>query len=158
MSSSHQPADGLRSPKPTRRQRVLILCTGNSCRSQIAEAWVNHLLGERWQARSAGTHPAVAVHPLAVRVMAEVGIDITSAIPKSFESLLDEPWDLVVTVCERARESCPVFPRPIEQIHISFTDPAAAVGSEEERIAIFRAVRDDIRERLVPRIAASATV
>ena len=131
------------------RKRVLILCTGNSCRSQMAEGWVNHLLGDRWEAHSAGTDPAVAVHPLAVRVMAEVGVDISAALPKSLGPCLDQLWDLVVTVCDSARESCPVFPRAVEQIHISFRDPACATGSEAERLAVFRAVRDDIRERLV---------
>ncbi len=137
----------------TPRRRVLILCTGNSCRSQMAEGWVNHLLGDRWEAHSAGTQPAAAVHPLAVRVMAEVGVDISRAVPEHVGRYLDEPWDLVITVCDSARESCPVFPRPVAQQHISFPDPAAAQGSEAERLAVFRAVRDDIRARLVPLLA-----
>ena len=149
MSSIHHPDPGPRIPDPMRRRRVLVLCTGNSCRSQMAEGWVNHLLGERWEAASAGTEPAIAVHPLAVRVMAEVGVDIAGVVPKSVDALLDQPWDLVITVCDSARESCPVFPSPVEQIHISFPDPARATGSEEERLAVFRAVRDDIRERLL---------
>lgn len=132
------------------RQRVLILCTGNSCRSQMAQGWVNHVLGGRWEAHSAGTSPAAAVHPLAVRAMKEVGIDISGAHPTHVERRLTEPWDLVVTVCDSARESCPVFPRPVEQIHVSFPDPALAEGGEDERLAVFRAVRDDIRARLLP--------
>lgn len=136
------------------KNRVLILCSGNSCRSQIAEGLVNTLLGDRWQASSAGTLPAVAVHPLAVRVMAEVGIDIAAARPKHVSSLIAEEWDLVVTVCDAAKESCPLFPHPVEQLHISFPDPAAAQGSEEERLAVFRAVRDDIRRKLLPEIIA----
>ena len=132
------------------RRRVLILCTGNSCRSQMAQGWVNHVLGSRWEAHSAGTAPAAAVHPLAVRAMGEVGIDISGGRPTRVERRLGEPWDLVVTVCDSARESCPVFPRPVEQIHVSFPDPALAGGSEVERLAAFRAVRDDIEARLLP--------
>ncbi|MEP0774783.1 MAG: arsenate reductase ArsC [Acidobacteriota bacterium] len=132
------------------RQRVLILCTGNSCRSQMAEGWINTLLGERWEARSAGTRPAAGVHPLAVRVMAEAGVDISGGVPEHVDRYLEQPWDLVVTVCDSARESCPVFPRPVKTTHISFPDPAEATGSEEERLAVFRAVRDDIRARLLP--------
>ncbi len=134
----------------TTKRRVLILCTGNSCRSQMAAGWVGHLLGARWEARSAGTSPAAAVHPLAVRAMAEVGIDISGAQPTHVERYLTEPWDLVVTVCDSARENCPVFPRPVEQIHVSFPDPAVAEGSEEERLTVFRVVRDDIQARLLP--------
>lgn len=140
---------------PERRKRVLILCTGNSCRSQMAEGWVNHLLAPAWEARSAGTRPAAAVHPLAVRAMAEVGIDISGGIPEHVEAYLDQPWDLAVTVCDSARESCPLFPRPVEQIHVSFFDPAEAAGSDEERLAVFRTVRDDIRARLLPEIVAA---
>jgi arsenate reductase len=135
------------------RRRVLILCTGNSCRSQMAEGWINHLLGGHWQAHSAGTRPAAAVHPLAVRVMAEVGVDISGARPEHVDAYLDQAWDLVVTVCDSARESCPMFPRPVEQIHVSFPDPAEATGTAEERMAVFRAVRDDIRTRLLPELA-----
>jgi arsenate reductase len=138
--------------KPAKK-RVLILCTGNSCRSQMAEGWVNSLLAARWEARSAGTRPAAAVHPLAVRAMAEAGIDASAAVPKTLDRYLDEPWDLVVTVCDAAREECPYFPGGREQIHVGFPDPATAEGSEEERLAIFRAVRDDIRVRLLPEIA-----
>jgi arsenate reductase len=135
------------------RRRVLILCTGNSCRSQMAEGWINHLLGTRWLARSAGTRPAAAVHPLAVRAMAEVGVDISGNRPAHVDEHLDRPWELVVTVCDSARQSCPIFPRPVEQIHVSFPDPAEATGSEDERMAFFRAVRDDIRARLLPELA-----
>ena len=133
-------------------RRVLILCTGNSCRSQMAEGWVNHLAGGRWRAHSAGTRPAAVVHPLAVRVMAEVGVDIVGGRSEHVDRYLEEPWDLVVTVCDSAKETCPIFPRPAEVIHVSFPDPAAAEGSEDERIAVFRAVRDDIRARLLPEL------
>jgi len=139
---------GARRPK-----RVLILCTGNSCRSQMAEGLVNRDLGRSWEASSAGTRPAAAVHPLAVRAMAEIGIDISGAVPKSADSLADRPWDLVVTVCDSARESCPLFPGAAAQLHVSFPDPVAATGSEEQRLAVYRAVRDDIRARLLPELA-----
>jgi len=130
-------------------QRVLILCTGNSCRSQMAEGWINHLLAGRWQARSAGTRPAERVHPLAVRVMAEAGVDISAGVPEHVDRYLDDPWDLVVTVCDSARESCPLFPRPVARRHVSFEDPALATGGEDERLAVFRRVRDEIRARLL---------
>ncbi len=91
-------------------QRVLVLCTGNSCRSQMAEGWINHELAGRWIARSAGTQPAARVHPLAIRAMAEVGIDISGGTPDSVDRFLEEPWDLVITVCDSAKETCPVFP------------------------------------------------
>jgi len=133
-------------------RRVLILCTGNSCRSQMAEAWVNRLLAGRWEARSAGTAPAPVVHPLAVAVMAEEGIDISGARPELVDARLGEHWDLVVTVCDSAKEACPVFPGPVRRMHVGFEDPAEAVGSEEERLAVFRRVRDEIRSRLIPQI------
>jgi len=130
-------------------KRVLILCTGNSCRSQMAEGWVNHELAESWTALSAGTQPSARVHPLAIRAMTEAGIDISGGIPESVDRFLDMPWDLVITVCDSAKETCPVFPRPVETLHISFPDPAEATGTDEEIMAVFRAVRDDIRKRLV---------
>jgi len=134
------------------RKRILILCTGNSCRSQMAEGWVNGLLGDRWEASSAGTRPARRVHPLAVRVMAEVGIDISGGRPQHVDDLLDREWDLVVTVCDSAKESCPVFPRPVAQVHVSFEDPAEAEGGETERLSVFRCIREEIRRRLLPEI------
>ncbi len=134
------------------KKRVLVLCTGNSCRSQMAEGWINHLLGAEWEARSAGTAPAAQVHPLAVRAMAEVGIDISGGKPENVRAYLDQPWDLVVTVCDSAKEACPVFPGPVPKAHVSFFDPATAEGTEEEKMAVFRRVRDEIRDRLVPEV------
>jgi arsenate reductase len=136
----------------TDRKRVLVLCTGNSCRSQMAEGWVNHLLADRWEARSAGTAPAARVHPLAVRAMAEAGVDISRARPEHVAACLDQPWDLVVTVCDSARETCPVFPRPVPRLHVPFLDPAAAEGTDDEKMAVFRRVRDEIRSRLVEEV------
>lgn len=134
------------------RKRVLVLCTGNSCRSQMAEGFINHLLEGQWEARSAGTVPAAAVHPLAVRAMAEAGVDIRAARPRHVGHYLDESWDLVVTVCDSAQETCPTFARPVAKIHVSFFDPAAAEGTDEEKMGVFRRVRDEIRERLVHEI------
>ena len=131
------------------KKRVLVLCTGNSCRSQMAEGWINGRLGDSWEARSAGTAPADRVHPLAVRAMAEAGVDISSATPTNVRAYLDEPWDLVVTVCDSAQETCPVFPRPVAKLHVPFFDPARAEGSEDERMAVFRRVRDEVRDRLL---------
>jgi len=136
------------------KKRVLVLCTGNSCRSQMAEGWVNHLLGSEWVARSAGTAPAARVHPLAVRAMAEVGVDLAGGKPEPVGVYLDEPWDLVVTVCDAAQEACPTFPRPVSKLHISFFDPAAAEGTDDEKMAAFRRVRDEIHDRLVPEVRA----
>jgi arsenate reductase len=133
-------------------KRVLVLCTGNSCRSQMAEGWINHLLAGQWEARSAGTVPAARVHPLAVRAMAEAGVDIGAGKPEHVGVYLDQPWDLVVTVCDSAQESCPTFPRPVQKLHVGFHDPALAEGSEDERIAVFRRVRDEIRDRLIPEV------
>lgn len=134
------------------RKQVLILCTGNSCRSQMAEGWVNHELGTTWAARSAGTNPAEGVHPMAVTVMAEVGVDISEGVPEHVERYLPETWDLVVTVCDSAQETCPVFPGSVELVHISFFDPAEAEGNREEQIDVFRSVRDQIRRNLLPEI------
>jgi arsenate reductase len=134
------------------KKRVLVLCTGNSCRSQMAEGWINHLLGAGWEARSAGTAPAPRVHPLAVRAMAEVGVDISNARPEHVTVHLEQPWDLVVTVCDSAQEACPAFPGHVPRVHVSFLDPATAEGAEDERMNVFRRVRDEIRERLLPEV------
>jgi arsenate reductase len=128
---------------------VLVLCTGNSCRSQMAEALINHELGDRWSAVSAGTEPAGYVHPLAVRALAELGIDIAEAHSKSVAEFLDADFDLVITVCDDAAENCPVWLRQGEVVHIGFPDPAKARGSLEDQMAVFRQVRDDIRQRLL---------
>jgi arsenate reductase len=116
----------------------------------MAEGWINHRRADQWQARSAGTEPAPAVHPLAIRVMAELGIDISTGRPEPVTAFLDQQWDLVVTVCDSAQKTCPVFLRPVETIHISFPDPAQAEGSQEEQLQQFRKVRDAIHDRLLP--------
>ncbi len=127
--------------------RVLILCTGNSCRSQMAEAFLKKLR-PHWQVVSAGTQPADRVNPFTIQVMQEVGIDISKAEPKDVAQFLDEPFDYVITVCDHARQSCPVFlGRVGQQIHIGFEDPAEAIGSEEEILTVYRKVRDQIQQR-----------
>jgi arsenate reductase len=131
------------------KKQVLFLCTGNSCRSQMAEGLVNHEMGDEWQAVSAGTEPAGYVHPLAIRVMAEVGIDISGQRSKPATEFRNEDLDLVVTVCDDAAENCPVWLGHGVKIHIGFQDPAKAQGSEEERLATFRRVRDEIRREML---------
>ncbi len=127
------------------QKRVLFLCTGNSCRSQMAEGWLRHLGGDRYEALSAGTRPQ-GVNPLAVRVMAEAGVDISGHWSKSADELLGEDLDLLVTVCGGAKESCPVFLGKVkERQHWPFDDPAEAQGPEEEVLHVFRRVRDEIR-------------
>ncbi len=126
-----------------RQRQVLFLCTGNSCRSQMAEAIVNARLGERWAAVSAGTQPAGYVHPLALAALAEIGIDHQGR-SKLVDEYRDVPFDLVVTVCDSAAEECPVWLGPGRRVHHSFPDPAKATGTEEEIAEVFRSVRDAI--------------
>ena len=128
-------------------QRVLILCTGNSARSQMAEGIWNTEAGQSWLASSAGSNPAGYVHPLAVRAMKEVGIDISQAESKHVDQFLDERLDLVVTVCDNAAQNCPALPGS-QTLHWPFDDPAAVRGSEEEQLSAFRHIRDLIRERI----------
>ena len=135
-----------------RKPRVLILCTGNSCRSQMGEGWVRHDLGDRVEVHSAGTRPSV-IHPLAIRVMAEAGVDISSHRSKSVETLKGLAFDLVVTVCDSARDACPILPGARKMLHQSFEDPGLA-GDGEEALPVFRRVRDEIRARLVPLVGA----
>jgi arsenate reductase (thioredoxin) len=133
-------------------RKVLFLCTGNSCRSQMAEAIVNARLGDRWQALSAGTQPAGYVHPKALQVLNEIGIQHTGR-SKHVDELRQEQFDLVVTVCDSAAEECPVWLEPGMRLHHSFPDPAKAAGTEEEVLAVFRQVRDDIA-REIPELLA----
>jgi arsenate reductase len=128
------------------KKRVLFLCTGNSARSQMGEGLINHFLGDRWEAVSAGTAPTGYVHPLAVRVMAELGIDISVHRSKSVDEFQDTALDAVITVCSGAAESCPVWLGKEKTKHIGFPDPAAVVGSEQEQLEAFRQVRDGLKE------------
>ena len=127
--------------------RVLFLCTHNSARSQMAEALLRHIGGERFEVFSAGTE-ATRVHPLAVRAMADVGLDISGARSKQLNEFLGQDFDYVITVCDSANESCPIFPGDPQRIHWSFEDPSAADGSEEERYQVFERVRNEITLRL----------
>ena len=129
------------------RQRVLILCTGNSARSQIAEGLLRHDAGHRFEVESAGTKPG-QVRPEAIAAMREIGIDISSHRSKHVDEFQDQSFDYVLTVCDHAKETCPIYPGQTNRIHHSFEDPAAVQGSEEERMASFRRVRDQIRDFL----------
>lgn len=125
----------------------MFVCTHNSARSQMAEGMLRHLGGDRFEAFSAGTE-ATHVRPQAIEAMREAGVDISGQESKTLERYLGEPFDYVVTVCDDANEACPVFPGAKERLHWSLPDPSAARGMEEERLAVFRTVRDRIR-RLV---------
>jgi arsenate reductase len=129
------------------KKRVLILCTGNSARSQMAEGLLRGDAGDRFEVFSAGTKPS-RVRPEAIAVMRELGIDISGHRSKSVDEFSGQTFDYVITVCDNAKESCPVFPGAPERIHWSFEDPAAVEGTDAEREAAFRAIRDQIRARL----------
>lgn len=127
--------------------RVLFLCTHNSARSQMAEGYLRRLAGKRFEVVSAGTE-ATRVRPEARRVMEEVGADISGQESKMLERYLGEPFDFVITVCHAAGESCPAFPGRAERLHWSLPDPSQATGTEEERLAVFRQVRDRLRDHM----------
>jgi len=129
------------------RKRVLILCTGNSARSQMAEGLLRQLAGDRFEIASAGVSPT-QVRPEAVTAMRELGIDISHHRSNSVDEFGGQQFDYVITVCDNANEQCPVFPANTKRIHWSFEDPAAAQGDEESRLAVFRRVRDEILHRL----------
>jgi arsenate reductase len=129
------------------KKKVLILCTGNSARSQMAEGILRWLSRGTLEVSSAGTHP-VGVNPLAIEVMREINVDISSHRSKSVSEFLDEKFDTVITVCDKANESCPVFPGAPERIHFSFEDPAAVQGTAEEKRQAFRRTRDELIQRL----------
>lgn len=124
--------------------KILVLCTGNTCRSQMAEAYLKSL-DSSLEVYSAGTKPGQQVHPKAIQVMAEKGLNLNDGYPKSVDEFINTPFDYVITVCDGARESCPVFMGQVEhRLHIGFDDPAEATGTEEEILAVFRRVRDEI--------------
>lgn len=128
-------------------KRILILCTGNSARSQMAEGLLRCQGGDRFQVQSAGVIPSF-VRPEAIAAMKEIGIDITGHRSKSVDEFSGQEFDYVITVCDNAKESCPMFPGKTERLHWSFDDPAAATGSDADKLAVFRRVRDEIRKRL----------
>ena len=127
--------------KPT----VLILCTGNSCRSHIAEGILRETAGDLLDVRSAGSKPAGYVHPKAIEVMKEIGIDISGHRSKHLDEFLGQEVETVITVCGNADQACPMFPGQVNRHHWGFDDPAHATGTEEEQVAVFRGVRDEIR-------------
>lgn len=127
--------------------RVLILCTGNSARSQMAEGLLREIGGTRFEVESAGVIKSF-VRPQAIEAMKEIGVDISGHRSKSVEEFTGQNFDYVITVCDNAKESCPVFPGNVKRIHWSFDDPAEATGSDAEKLAVFRRVRDEIREKL----------
>jgi arsenate reductase len=130
------------------KRTVLFLCTGNSARSQMAEGLVNHFRGDEWQAVSAGTKPSGYVHPLSIRALAELGIDISGNRSKSADEYRDVELDLVITVCDGAAKNCPVWLGQGRVVHVPFPDPAAATGSEDEQFSVFTRVRDGIRVKV----------
>jgi arsenate reductase len=137
------------------KQRVLFLCTHNSARSQMAEGLLRARAGDRFEVASAGTE-ATRVHPLAIEAMRELGVDLQGHTSKTLDGLLGQAWDHVITVCDGANERCPVFPTRTHRLHWSFPDPSQATGSEADRLATFRRVRDAIGRRLDDWLGAPA--
>ena len=137
------------------KRKVLFLCTGNSCRSHMAEAIVNARLGDTWEAVSAGTQPAGYVHPKALQALAEIGIEHNGR-SKHADEFGSTPLDLVVTVCNSAAEECPLWLGPGRRVHLGFPDPAKAEGIDEEVMTVFRAVRDDMARAIPILLAAQA--
>ncbi len=131
----------------TEKKRVLILCTGNSARSQIAEGLLRHFHGDSLQVYSSGIEPSF-VRPQAIRIMNEIGIDISTQRSKSIDEFLTQEFDYVITVCDNANERCPIFPGAPHRIHWSVEDPAAVAGDEETQLAAFRAARKELQRRL----------
>ena len=141
-----------------RKLQVLFLCTGNSARSQMAEGLVNHLLGDEWQAQSAGVEPSGLVHPLAIKAMAEIGIDISNQHSKSVEEFRQASLDLVITLCDHAAETCPLWLGQGSRVHMGYPDPAAASGDDQAQLATFRQVRDAIRIDILEKLAEHAAL
>ena len=137
-----------------RKQRVLFLCSGNSCRSHMAEGFLQKIAGEKYDVFSAGSKPAGFVHPLAINVMTELGVDISQHRSKSVDEFVGQPFDYVITVCDNAKEACPTFPGASQRLHWSFEDPARARGCELEQVQFFRRVRDEIANQLRRFVAA----
>jgi arsenate reductase (thioredoxin) len=136
------------------RQRVLFICTHNSARSQMAEGLLRALGGDRFKAFSAGTE-ATAVRPLAIAALAELGIDISRQASKTLDRYREQPFDAVITVCDQANETCPIFPNAARRLHWSFPDPSQATGAPEEQLAVYRRVRDAIRARIETELLTS---
>ena len=129
------------------KKKVLFLCTGNSCRSQMAEGFLRHMGGDEYEVYSAGVDPA-EVNPLSVKVMEEVGIDISDQVSQSADEFIGKKFDYVVTVCDNAKQTCPVFPGEYKKVHWDLEDPAEAEGTGEEVLRVFRAIRDRIKSNV----------
>jgi len=129
----------------TKKPTVLILCTGNSCRSHLAEGILRAAAGDTLNVQSAGSKPAGYVHPLAIQVMQEIGIDISGHCSKHMNDFLQQPVETVITVCGNADQACPMFPGQVNRYHWGFADPAHAAGTDAEKLAVFRRVRDEIK-------------
>lgn len=130
------------------KKRVLFHCTGNSCRSQMAEGFLRHMAGDKFEVFSAGVKPT-QVNPLAIKVMSEIGIDIAKQRSKSASEFLGQQFNYVITVCDNAKQTCPIFPGNANKLHWDLQDPAQAQGTEEERLLIFRKVRNQIKENIL---------
>lgn len=144
-------------PHGTDRFRVLFLCTHNAARSQIAEAILRKSAGDRFEAASAGSHPGGSVHPLALKIIEEIGGDQKLHWPKGFDEVLEREWDLVITVCDQAQEACPILPTATLSAHWGVSDPSRIEGSEDERMAAFRATRELLTERIDQFLATDPT-
>ncbi len=145
------------SPSSPRPRRVLFVCMGNTCRSPMAAALVNHFLGDAWQATSAGIRPGRQVSPLAVEAMKELGIDIQDHQPCSVEAFREQPWDLVILLSDRLGSVAQDWPRVQERLLLPFPDPYDATGDRSQRLAVYRQVRDAMRAQLLPLLAEKAT-
>lgn len=130
------------------KKKVLFVCTHNSARSQMAEAFLRFFYGDFYEALSAGTEPK-GIHPLTIKVMVEVGLNLSSQRSKSVDEFIDQRIDLITTVCDSAREKCPFFPYGKKRIHYSFSDPASTLGSEKDQLAAFRLIRDEIKKWVI---------
>ena len=135
-------------------KRVLIICTGNASRSQLAEGMINHFLAERWLALSAGSHPSGYVHPLALAALRELGIDPSGQVSKGLDKFIGQPFDVVITVCDNAAQYCPFWPGQGKVIHFPLPDPSDVEDTQEVRLAAFREVRELIRTQLFPMLEA----
>ena len=129
------------------KKKVLFVCTGNSCRSQIAEGLVKHIAGSNFEVSSAGTNPS-PINPYATEVMNEKGIDISKQRSKSLQEFINDKFDFIITVCDHAKASCPIFPGKYKLIHWNLEDPAAVRGARKEKLAVFRLTRDEIEQRI----------
>lgn len=136
------------------KKKVLFLCTGNSVRSQMAEGFLKNLAGNRFEVFSAGSQP-FGLNPRAVKVMAEVGLDISGQKSKSVLQFIKHKFDYVITLCDQARQACPIFPGEYQKLHWDLPDPAAAEGTEEEKLTAFRKIRDEIKEKILAFIKTS---